>query len=382
MTQTPLISGEVADVAVLLPPSRTGSMRALPENLEAEKLGTDGLTGKRPLSEETAEIPRPLRRRTTGKENLADDGVCCSLPAEKRSSQDVVSSLQSIVISLERRPDRMQGCAARLSSRCGGLQYTPFRATDGKIDRVETTEVTRSWHTARNVVYQRQRAIRKGWDDLDTYRERALELTPGERGCAHSHIRAWQYCLDHAGPNGDRPLLVLEDDAAPTQEFCSALNGVWSSIPSDAGVLYLGYSQAAEWRRKVAPGLVEAEYVWTTVAYIVWPAAARILLSQLPVNEPVDNWMAALCATNQFKAYCMAPKIVLQADAWNVNSDVGHSDEHYWGPNSDIHHSDEFYWGPTEESSDVKDDDRVNVAVGSLLWDVDSDDSEESSVEA
>ena len=28
------------------------------------------------------------------------------------------------------------------------------------------------------------------------------------------------------------------------------------------------------------------------------------------------------------KAYCVRPKIVLQADAWNVNSDVAHSDEH------------------------------------------------------
>ncbi len=28
------------------------------------------------------------------------------------------------------------------------------------------------------------------------------------------------------------------------------------------------------------------------------------------------------------EAYCVRPKIVLQADAWNVNSDVAHSDEH------------------------------------------------------
>ena len=27
------------------------------------------------------------------------------------------------------------------------------------------------------------------------------------------------------------------------------------------------------------------------------------------------------------EAYCVRPKIVLQADAWNVNSDVAHSDE-------------------------------------------------------
>jgi GR25 family glycosyltransferase involved in LPS biosynthesis len=92
----------------------------------------------------------------------------------------------------------------------------------------------------------------------------------------------------------------------------------------------------------VAQDLVEAEYVWTTVAYVIWPSAARRLLLQLPVNEPVDNWMAGFSASGDVKAYCVRPKIVLQADAWNVNSDVSHSDEHYWGPCSDILHSDEL----------------------------------------
>merc|ERR1711862_423908 len=93
-------------------------------------------------------------------------------------------------------------------------------------------------------------------------------------------------------------------------------------------------------------GLVEAEYVWTTVAYIVWPTGARIMLSRLPVDQPVDNWMANLCAEGHLKSYCVRPKIVLQADAWNVNSDVARSDEHYWGPNSDIQHTDADPCGP------------------------------------
>jgi len=155
--------------------------------------------------------------------------------------------------------------------------------------------------------------------------------------------------LELAGDT-DRPLLVLEDDAAPTAEFTQVLARALVALPADADLLYLGYSQAAEWRREVSPELVESEYVWTTVAYIVWPKGARKLLSNLPVSEPVDNWMAGLCAFSDVKAYCVRPKIVLQADAWNVNSDVAHSDEHYWGPCSDIHHSDEFYWGPEADS--------------------------------
>jgi len=125
----------------------------------------------------------------------------------------------------------------------------------------------------------------------------------------------------------NKPLLVLEDDAAPTPDFVAALARAMAALPSDAQLLYLGYSQAAEWRREVNPELVEAEYVWTTVGYIIWPSTASFLLSQLPINQPVDNWLAQLCADGALKSYCIRPKIIHQADAWNVNSDVGHSDE-------------------------------------------------------
>merc|ERR1719409_1938727 len=117
---------------------------------------------------------------------------------------------------------------------------------------------------------------------------------------------------------------------------------------------------------------------------MVWPKGARTLLSRLPIDGPVDNWMAGLGAAGDIKAYAVRPKIVLQADAWNVNSDVGHSDEQYWGPSSDIHHSDAFYWGnPTTSefpggapSMLGKQIDRSNTIWANL--DEDSEQSEDS----
>jgi len=344
-------------------PSRTcattvGGMRvALPKRGRTSPSKTQGL--KRQLSREAA-IPRPLRSRKSL------DGL------EALHARSALQNLPCIVINLGRRPDRMDGCAQRLAARCPGLRFERFIATDGKATPIPFEEVSTSWHTARNVVYQKRRAIRKGWDDLDTYKERHLELSPGERGCSSSHVRAWRHCLEQAGDT-NKPVLVLEDDAAPTAEFPQVLSRALAALPSDADLLYLGYSQAAEWRREVTPELVESEYVWTTVAYIVWPSCARKLLSQLPINEPVDNWMAGLCAAGNVKAYCVRPKIVLQADAWNVNSDVAHSDEHYWGPCSDIHHSDEFNGGPSEPKIGGPGD----MAAGSCLLGVNSD-SEDS----
>jgi len=293
----------------------------------------------------------------------------CPQVFENTGPQVALHDLKAIVVNLERRPDRLQDCASRLDAHCPGLRYDRFPATDGKRDLIPACEVASSWHTAPNVVYQRLRAIRKGWDDLDTYKERTLELSPGERGCSSSHIRAWQHCLEQAG-DSNQPLLVLEDDAAPTPDFVPTLTRALAALPADAHILYLGYSQAAEWRRELSPELVESEYVWTTVGYIVWPAGARILLSKLPIDQPVDNWMASLNASGDVKAYCVRPKVVRQAEAWNVNSDVAHSDEHYWGPDSDIHHSDAFYWGPEEKGP--------KPAERTVFWDVGSEDSEGS----
>eukprot|EP00928_Gymnodinium_smaydae_P079989 TRINITY_DN63800_c0_g1_i1.p1 TRINITY_DN63800_c0_g1~~TRINITY_DN63800_c0_g1_i1.p1 ORF type:complete len:414 (-),score=83.13 TRINITY_DN63800_c0_g1_i1:108-1349(-) len=311
-----------------------------------------------------------------------------------------LAELQAIVINLERRPDRLEGCAARLQAYCPWLRFSKFAACDGRQTVMSEREVVTSWHTGSNVVYQKKRAIRKGWDDLDSYQERHLALSPGERGCAVSHIWAWRHCLEQAG-GSEKPLLVLEDDAAPTPEFTATLAKAWATTPKDADVMYLGYSQAAEWRREVSPHLVESEYVWTTVGYIVWPAGARRLLGALPVDQPVDNWMAAMAADQQLQAYCVRPKVIHQADAWNVNSDVAHSDEHYWGPNSDIHHSDDFYWGKPNPTAGAADGEAAAAAAsasleggassagaarflagGSIAWDLDLDmDSDEDSAD-
>jgi GR25 family glycosyltransferase involved in LPS biosynthesis len=301
--------------------------------------------------------------------------------------------LESIVINLDRRPDRMTGCAARLQAYCPWLRFKKFSACDGRQTVFSEAEVSTSWCTARNVKFQIQRSIRKGWNDVNSYEVRELALSAGERGCSVSHIRAWRHCVEQAGSE-QKPLLVLEDDAAPTPEFTSTLIRALAATPKDADVLYLGYSQAAAWRREVSPDLAEAEYVWTTVGYIIWPKAAKYLLSQLPIDQPVDNWMATACADGFIKAYCVRPKIIRQAEAWNVNSDVGHSDEHYWGPCSDIRHSGEL---DTSASTAIVESTDVSAAAynadaeatmasadarflhgGSLVWDLDSDDSDGS----
>jgi len=349
---------------------------------------TKGL--KRQLSKSSAEEaspaavrPRQLKLEKAEQEASAVVAIPAVVAAPAAQVSPALQQLEAVVVNLERRPDRMDGCTARLQAYCPWLRASRFIACDGKKTVMSEKEVVIDWSTANNVKYQRQRSIRKGWNDLDTYEVRDLKLSAGERGCAISHVRAWEHCLERAGDT-NLPLLVLEDDAAPTPEFTATLERAMRDTPEDAQCLYLGYSQAADWKREVSADVVESIYVWTTVAYIIWPAGARLLLNQLPVNQPVDNWMATLAAEGDFKAYCVRPKIVRQDEAWNVNSDVGHSDECYWGPSSDIHHSDDLYWGlpddrlpePEAAPSSAVRADRF-LASGSLCWDIGSDDSED-----
>lgn len=284
---------------------------------------------------------------------------------KQKGLAESLQNLKAIVINLDRRADRLLDCNTKLAQHCPWLEHARFRASDGKMDAISPSDVTLSWNTASNVRYQKLRATRKGWNDLDSYKVKDLEHSAGERGCSASHIRAWKYCLEHAG-EAEKPLLVLEDDATPVENFTEILEGALAVLPVDAHVLYLGYSQAADWRREISPQLVESEYVWTTVGYIIWPAGARILLSRLPVNQPVDNWMAAACASGALKSYCVRPKIIRQADEWNVNSDVGHSDE----VDSDIKHSDPFYPGLPGEAVE-----------GNILFGAGSDTSEDEDLD-
>lgn len=284
-----------------------------------------------------------------------------SCKPKKKVLAQGLQKLSAIVVNLDRRPDRLVDCQTKLTQHCPWLDSERFRASDGKLDVITENDVTLSWNTARNVQYQKLRATRKGWNDLDSYKVKDLDHSPGERGCSASHIRAWKHCLDAAGDT-EKPLLVLEDDAAPTENFTEVLERALVVLPGDAHILYLGYSQAADWRREISADVVEAEYVWTTVGYIIWPAGARVLLSRLPVDQPVDNWMATACAAGALKSYCVRPKIIRQAEDWNVNSDVGHSDE----VDSDITHSDIFYPGL-----------RADAVEGDILFGTGSDTSDD-----
>merc|ERR1712129_5167 len=67
------------------------------------------------------------------------------------------------------------------------------------------------------------------------------------------------------------------------------------------------------WRRRVGGKvgqdgqycIAEAEYPCTTHAYVIWAAGAQKLLSMLPVDAPLDHWMARACSRHVVSSYCI-----------------------------------------------------------------------------
>jgi glycosyl transferase family 25 len=177
--------------------------------------------------------------------------------------------------------------------------------------------VSKMWSTERNRKY-----VGNGtwYDRVDD----TLELTAGERGCAASHIRFWKKAA-----RGTEPIVVVEDDAVPSKDFAQKLKLAMKEVPADADLLYLGYSKPdkAPWRKEVGESIVQADYVWTTVGYVVWPKGARKLLARLPIDSPVDNFMSWATHTNHTVAYAVKNSIINQEAPWNLASDVSHSDE-------------------------------------------------------
>lgn len=152
-------------------------------------------------------------------------------------------------------------------------------------------------------------------------------MSGGERGCAHSHLRLWRVAAER-----ESPTLVLEDDVQMVFDrtdhklgksggkvFTQRLAQMMKLAPSGWDVIYLGWSgwrggnyrsgrkdptEDAPWNEERKFYLKKAEYVWTTVAYVISQQGAKKLLAAArPLNQPVDNFMAWEASQGKLNAF-------------------------------------------------------------------------------
>lgn len=294
-----------------------------------------------------------------------------------------LQALEAKVVNLERRPDRWKRVEAALKKELPWLKVERFLASDGSKSIIPEEEVSMKWNTSRNANFADfyEWAFEDGttwmwaadapeeddtWKftengdgfsyirDAPTFHEKepptgTLEkkatgekftvklrfatkylnpgetqlMSGGERGCAHSHRRLWEFAAAR-----EEPTLVLEDDVhigfdrngdkgkMNGKVFTKRLEEAIKRAPADFDVIYLGWSgwrggNFKLWKEDdsgLAPEdksfLQKAEYVWTTVAYVISQAGAKKLLEVAsPIDQPVDNFMAWQASQGKLKSF-------------------------------------------------------------------------------
>merc|ERR1711924_208565 len=105
----------------------------------------------------------------------------------------------------------------------------------------------------------------------------------------------------------------MGDDAVLLPGFTNTLNQALGEAPKDIGALWIT-SKDRGTSKRVGNALMQPSYVWTTVGYVIWPSAARTLVKLLPMDMPVDNFMAWHIKEGAVKTFSVQPACVRQAN--------------------------------------------------------------------
>lgn len=225
------------------------------------------------------------------------------------SAPESLRGISAVVINLEHRGDRWAKAQRTLAKSAPWLPVDRLQAVNGKANPPSKKEVTAKWSTAHLA------------ELFPWYKSTIVTMSPGERGCCGSHIEAWKIAAKR-----QRPLLVIEDDAVALSTFTSSVSRAVAEAPPDTGLIFLS-SKDRGTPKPAGEVLMKPDFVWTTVGYMIWPKAARKLLTMLPLDMPVDNFMAWHIKQGAIKTFSVKPAALRQAQTWNVGSDVPHSDD-------------------------------------------------------
>ncbi len=189
-----------------------------------------------------------------------------------------------VVISLARRPDRLEAFYGRLPDDWDLEPALPYPATDGR------DEAPPDW-----------------W-----------KTTAGAWGCYQSHRAA----IDYAIAIGIDSILIFEDDATFVPDFCQRLADL--EVPSDCQMLYLGGQHLVR-PEPGPPGLVRGRNVNRTHAYaLIGREALQAVRDHL---RPGPHWTARHHVDHHFGILHRERRIGVYATSpWLCGQAAGTSD--------------------------------------------------------
>ena len=275
---------------------------------------------------ERLRIGQALARVITAKSEPSAAAVSPPLPPAPPSGR-----LPCVYVNLASRTDRRATMESSLAA-AGFTEYERIEAITG--EKAPASVVGHTWDTTLNSKF-----------DRNCTKQPSLGMSGGERGCCASHAMLWQRCADT-----NTPLLILEDDlnfvSSSSPNVCASARALVKAIetgidrPEDRTyLLYLGADakcregapslkgQQASWAARssgVPIEVKEAEWAWQTHAYIIWPAAAKVLLGGLPMDAPVDVFLSTHFYERRLCGLVCEPELATQIDPYH-GGDVEHS---------------------------------------------------------
>eukprot|EP00667_Euglena_gracilis_P012715 EG_transcript_13068 len=189
-------------------------------------------------------------------------------------------------INLDRRMDRMKAMQVRAATaRVRLVRHKAVNPAAGDV--VEPADVCAEWDTTVNAMFDR--SYMPGCQ---------LKMTAGELGCAGSHVQLWKKAQSANLPFA----MILEDDIEFQFSFDKFLLYYLARLPRDWDLMYLDHKHGYIPKRH-NKNFYKAVYTWSTGAYVVSKQGYAKLLENLPVDGPVDNFLAKRCLNGTLNAY-------------------------------------------------------------------------------
>ena len=170
------------------------------------------------------------------------------------------------LLNLDRRPDRLARSLEWANDL--GIELERVAAVDGLDASIHSEAQSGCGGSAVDPMWKPARSLRwnKGVELKLSSRgeltELTIEMTPGEVGCAMSHVAMWKRCamLSDDSSASSAGCFILEDDTAPAAGSCilpgrgrfvQTLRELWDAVPHDFDVVYLGFCDRGPRKTKI-----------------------------------------------------------------------------------------------------------------------------------
>ena len=173
-----------------------------------------------------------------------------------------------------------------------------------------------------------------------------VNMTASERACAQSHINVWKIIAERNDcihsledlenlmgwyrqsnavftsytSSKEEWFLIMEDDAhikdlvLRGDSFCSYVSSLLNGLKETVDMIYLGHAipSSAKIHHGKSKQMIKPNYLWQLHAYLITKRTAGILLNFLPVDSPVDTFIAKLIHEKTISAYAVKDQLIKQ----------------------------------------------------------------------